>query len=181
MPLMPWQKFILNDMMKVDGKGNFRRKTNLLLIARQNGKTHLATMLILWNLVNGKRVVALSSSRLMALDTYRNVVHIIESNEFLRKQLNGKPRMANGQEHVSFKNGGRYEIVAATRDGARGRGAGWASKRRRPRQMSGPQRRPCSWSRRMWSRCLLDTGCRPRQPRRLWARSRPGRSPQGTG
>ena len=123
MPLMPWQKFVLDDMMKVNADGNFRRKTNLLLIARQNGKTHLATMLILWNLQNGKRVVALSSSRLMALDTYRNVIHIIESNDFLRKQLNGKPRMANGQEHVSFKNGGRYEIVAATRDGARGRNA----------------------------------------------------------
>ena len=123
MPLMPWQKFVLADMMKVDKAGMFRRKTNLLLIARQNGKTHLATMLILWNLVNGKRVVALSSSRLMALDTYRNVIYIIEHNEFLRKQLNGKPRMANGQEHVSFKNGGRYEIVAATRDGARGRNA----------------------------------------------------------
>lgn len=35
MPLMPWQKFVLEDMLKVDAKGNFRRRTCGLLVARQ--------------------------------------------------------------------------------------------------------------------------------------------------
>ena len=123
MPLMPWQKFVLEDMMRVDDAGMFKRKTNLLLVARQNGKTHLATMLIIWNLMQANRVVGMSSSRTMALDTFRNVVSIIENNEFLTKMMKGKPRMANGLEIIYFKNGGKYEIVAATRDGARGRNA----------------------------------------------------------
>ncbi len=32
---------VLRDMLSVDKDGKFIRKTNLLLIARQNGKTHL--------------------------------------------------------------------------------------------------------------------------------------------
>ena len=35
MPLMEWQKWVIDDMMKVDSEGNFRRKTCGLLVARQ--------------------------------------------------------------------------------------------------------------------------------------------------
>ena len=89
----------------------------------QNGKTHLARMRILWGLLNGERIVAMSSNRNMALDTFREVAYIIQTNEFLAEQLAHKPRLANGQEMITFKNGGRYEIVAATRDGSRGKTA----------------------------------------------------------
>jgi phage terminase large subunit-like protein len=119
--LMPWQKFVLNDMMKIDDEGNYRRKSNLLLISRQQGKTFLACLLIIYNLTQGKKCIALSSNRSMALDTFRNVVYLVEGNEELKEMLRGKPRLANGQERMLFKNGGSYEIVAATRDGARGR------------------------------------------------------------
>jgi hypothetical protein len=47
MPLLPWQEYVLEDMLKVDTQGNFQRKSNLLLCARQVGKTHLARMRIL--------------------------------------------------------------------------------------------------------------------------------------
>lgn len=123
MPLMPWQKWVVEDMMKIDDKGMFRRKTIGLLIARQNGKTHLARMRIIWGLLNGERIVAMSSNRNMALDNFREVAYIIQTNEFLAEQLAHKPRLANGQEMITFKNGGRYEIVAATRDGSRGKTA----------------------------------------------------------
>jgi len=123
MPLMDWQKWVVDDMMKIDDQGNFRRKTIGLLIARQNGKTHLARMRILWGLLNGERIVAMSSNRNMALDNFREVAFIIQQNEWLSEQLAHKPRLANGQEMITFKNGGRYEIVAATRDGSRGKTA----------------------------------------------------------
>ena len=123
MPLMPWQSYVLKDMMSVDKNGEFIRKTNLLLIARQNGKTHLASMRIIWGLMQGEKIIAMSSNRGMALDTFRNVAYLIEANDWLRSQLSHKPRMANGSEMITFTNGGRYEIVAATRDGSRGRTA----------------------------------------------------------
>ena len=123
MPLMPWQKWVFDDMLRVDNDGNFKRKLVGCLVARQNGKTHLARMRILWGLMRGERIIAMSSNRNMALDTFREVVYIIQTNDFLAEQLAHKPRLANGQEMITFKNGGRYEIVAATRDGSRGKTA----------------------------------------------------------
>lgn len=122
-PLLPYQKWILKDMMTVDDAGMFIRKSTLLLISRQQGKTFLASMRIIWGLTKGEKIVAMSSNRSMALDTFRNVVWIMENNDFLAAQMAHKPRMANGQEMIQMKNGGRYEIVAATRDGSRGRTA----------------------------------------------------------
>ena len=122
--LLPWQEHVLTDMLKVDSKGNWRRKTNLLLVARQNGKTHLARIRILAGLfIFGEmNIVAMSSNRSMALDTFRKVVDVIEDNVHLMAQVK-QIRVANGQESVELLSGARYEIVAATRDGSRGKTA----------------------------------------------------------
>jgi len=122
--LLPWQHHVLTDMLRVDAQGKFIRKTNLLLVARQSGKTHLARIRILAGLFlfGEMSIVAMSSNRAMALDTFRKVVDVIESTELLRTQLK-QVRVANGQESVELLNGARYEIVAATRDGSRGKTA----------------------------------------------------------
>ena len=124
MKLLPWQEYVLDDMLKVDKNDKWIRKTNLLLIARQNGKTHLARMRILAGLfVFGERsIVAMSSNRGMALDTFRKVCDVIEGNSLLAAQVK-QIRVANGQESIELLSGARYEIVAATRDGSRGKTA----------------------------------------------------------
>jgi phage terminase large subunit-like protein len=124
MPLLPWQEYVLKDMLTVDKKGDWVRKTNLLLIARQNGKTHLARMLILAHLLkwNSRNVLIMSSNRSMALDTFRQVAQVLESNDHLKgfvKQI----RYANGTESIEMLDGRRLDVVAATRDGSRGRTA----------------------------------------------------------
>jgi len=123
MPLMEWQKVILDDMLKVDDDGNFIRKTCGLLVARQNGKTHLARMRILAGLLWGEKILGISSDRGLALDTFLEVAAIIESNGFLADQLLGRIRFANGSESIKFKNGGTYTVAAATRGASRGRTA----------------------------------------------------------
>ena len=45
LPLLPWQDFVIRDMTSIDDEGMFIRKTNLVLCARQQGKTHLARMI----------------------------------------------------------------------------------------------------------------------------------------
>ena len=122
--LLPWQEYVLTDLLKVDKGGKWRRKTNLLLVARQNGKTHLARIRILAGLfIFGEmNIVAMSSNRGMALDTFRKVVDVIEDNPHLMAQVR-QIRVANGQESVELLSGARYEIVAATRDGSRGKTA----------------------------------------------------------
>jgi len=122
--LLAWQEYVLTDLLKVDKAGKWRRKTSLLLVARQNGKTHLARIRILAGLfVFGEmNIVAMSSNRGMALDTFRKVVDVIEDNPHLMAQVK-QIRVANGQESVELLSGARYEIVAATRDGSRGKTA----------------------------------------------------------
>jgi len=122
--LLPWQHHVLTDMLRVDKNNRFIRKTNLLLVARQSGKTHLARIRILAGLFlfEEMSIVAMSSNRAMALDTFRKVVEVIEATPQLRTQLK-QVRVANGQESVELLNGARYEIVAATRDGSRGKTA----------------------------------------------------------
>lgn len=120
-PLLPWQEFVLKDMLTIDKNGMWVRKTNLLLIARQNGKTHLARMLILAHLVKWNTdVLMMSSNRSMALDTFRQVANLLENNDHLKgfvKQI----RYANGTESIEMLSGARLDVVAATRDGSRGR------------------------------------------------------------
>ena len=121
MPLLPWQEFVLKDMLTVDKKGLWIRKTNLILVARQNGKTHLARMLILTHLLKwNTNVLIMSSNRSMALDTFRQVTHLLETNDHLKgfvKQI----RHANGTESIEMLAGARLDVVAATREGSRGR------------------------------------------------------------
>jgi phage terminase large subunit-like protein len=124
LPLIPWQRFVLQDLLSTDESDNWRKKTALVLVARQNGKTHLARMLILSHLFlwGSKNVLGMSSNRNMALDTFRQVAYTIEDNQFLKDQVR-QIRLANGQESISLLNGARYEIAAATRDAPRGKTA----------------------------------------------------------
>jgi phage terminase large subunit-like protein len=121
LPLLDWQHYILTDMLKIDSTGEFQRRTLGLLCSRQNGKTHIARMLILAHLFlwDSKMVIGMSSNRNMALDTFRQVANAIMDNDFLKDQVK-QIRYANGQESITTLKGNRYQIVAATRDGSRG-------------------------------------------------------------
>jgi len=123
-PLLDWQRWVLDDLLTIDNNGLFAKKSALLLVARQNGKTHLARMLILAHLFlwGSKNVLGMSSNRNMALDTFRQVAYTIEDNKELTKHVR-QIRLANGQECIALKTGARYEIAAATRDAPRGKTA----------------------------------------------------------
>jgi phage terminase large subunit-like protein len=123
-PLLPWQEFVINDMCTVDENNLFIRKTNLILCSRQQGKTHLARMVMLGHmfLFDSPNVLIMSSNRSMALDTFRQVCSAIENSDWMSKQIK-QIRYANGTESIELKNGNRLDVVAATRDGSRGRTA----------------------------------------------------------
>jgi phage terminase large subunit-like protein len=111
-------------MTSVDDENMFIKKTSLVLCARQQGKTHLARMMMLAHLYlfGSKNVIIMSSNRSMALDTFRQVAYAIEESSELNKQVK-QIRFANGTESIELKNGARLDVVAATRDGSRGRTA----------------------------------------------------------
>ena len=124
LPLLPWQEVICRDLLSVDEEGNFIRKSNLLLVARQSGKTHLARMLILAHLYRfeSRNVLMMAQNRAMALATFREIAYLIEAHPFLMAQTKAI-RFANGSESIELKSGARLDVVAATRDGSRGRTA----------------------------------------------------------
>jgi len=124
LPLLPWQDFIIRDMTTVDKNNMFIRRSNLCLTSRQQGKTHLARMMMLGHmfLFDSPNVLIMSSNRSMALDTFRQVAYAIEGSSELSKQVR-QIRYANGTESIELKNGNRLDVVAATRDGSRGRTA----------------------------------------------------------
>jgi phage terminase large subunit-like protein len=119
--LLPYQEYVLKDMLTVDKNDLFIRKLNLLLISRQNGKTFLARMLILTHLIKwGTDVLIMSSNRSMALETFRQVANALENNDHLKGMVK-QIRHANGTESIEMLSGARMDVVAATRDGSRGR------------------------------------------------------------
>ena len=124
-PLMPWQELIVKDFFSVDSKDKFIRRTGLLLVARQSGKSHLGRIMCLAHLFLFKspRVLIASSNRAMALVSFREMAYLIEGNDFLNCQVKAI-RYANGTESIELLpefGGGRIDVVAATRDGSRGR------------------------------------------------------------
>ncbi len=124
MPLIPWQRWVLDDLLTIDDEQMWVKRSGLILVSRQSGKTHLARMLILSHLFlwGSKNVLGMSSNRNMALDTFRQVAYAIEGSADLSRQVK-QIRYANGTESIELKNGHRLDVVAATRDGSRGRSA----------------------------------------------------------
>jgi len=127
-PLLAWQKLILDDMCGVDKDDMFIRKTSLLLVSRQSGKSHLARMRVLAGLFcfGEKDILIMSSNRSMAMKSFNIMADIIERNNFLRVQLKDGDvkkgiRRTNGDERIILATGAQIEVAAATSDGARGR------------------------------------------------------------
>ena len=124
MPLLPWQRWVLDDMMRVDAKGNYIRKLSLCLVSRQNGKSHLGRMRVIWGLFYGGETkhLIMSSNRATALMTFREIAWIIENAPHLKAGTKAI-RYANGGERIELLNGATLDLVSDTRDSSRGRTA----------------------------------------------------------
>ena len=118
-PLMPWQELVINESMKLKPDGRWAFPQVGILVARQQGKSHLMRLRILWGLVNGEPLQILSAHKLaVSLEHFNQVVDTIEQHDFLSSQLK-RIRRTNGQEEVQFNNGARFKVVA---NNAAGRG-----------------------------------------------------------
>jgi len=120
MPLLDWQRYVIDEASKVkDDK--FIHKTALFIVSRQNGKTHLLRMRILAGLFlwDQRLQIATAQNRDVALETFRQVVEVVDNYDWLRKRVRAVTR-SNGREEILLKNGSRYKIIAPSAGGARG-------------------------------------------------------------
>jgi phage terminase large subunit-like protein len=122
--LMPYQEFILKDMMSVDKKNSYRRKTCLLLISRQNGKSHLGRVRVIWGMFYGgeKKLLIMSANRATSLMLFREIAWTIESTPEL-KAMTKAIRYANGGERIELLNGATLDVISDNSSSPRGRTA----------------------------------------------------------
>jgi phage terminase large subunit-like protein len=122
--LMPYQKFILNQMLMVNKKNQYRIKTALLLISRQNGKSHLGRVRVIWGMFYGgeKKVIIMSANRATSLMLFREIAWIIESTPEL-KAMTKAIRYANGGERIELLNGSTLDVISDNSSSPRGRTA----------------------------------------------------------
>lgn len=100
-PLLPHQKFLMDEALTIQPNGKWARSTVGAIMARQNGKTHALRMRILAGIyVFGERnIIAISQSRMLSLDTFRQVVDMAEGTSWTRKRIKRVSR-TNGQEEL---------------------------------------------------------------------------------
>jgi len=121
---MPYQKFVLNQMLMVNKKNQYRIKTALLLISRQNGKSHLGRVRIIWGMFYGgeKKLIIMSANRATSLMLFREIAWIIESTPEL-KAMTKAIRYANGGERIELLNGATLDVISDNSSSPRGRTA----------------------------------------------------------
>jgi phage terminase large subunit-like protein len=122
--LMPYQKFVLNQMLMVDKKNQYRIKTALLLISRQNGKSFLGRVRVIWGMFYGgeKKIIIMSANRATSLMLFREIAWTIESTPEL-KAMTKAIRYANGGERIELLNGATLDVISDNSSSPRGRTA----------------------------------------------------------
>lgn len=122
-PLDPWEEWaaIHAGELLADGRPRFRYL--LVIVARQNGKTHLLKVLSLfWLFVERWRLILGTSSNLdYAKESWEAAVQHAEDNEELGPKIapRGGVRRTNGEQTLTTTDRCRYKIAAANRKGGR--------------------------------------------------------------
>jgi hypothetical protein len=125
-PLDPWQQWLVIHLgeMLADGRPRFRQV--LVIVARQNGKTHLCKVLALfWLFIERWPLVFGTSTNLeQAKEAWEAAVELAEATPVLVALMPRFPkhkRIGNGQQVVATVDRCRYKIGAADRKGGRGK------------------------------------------------------------
>ena len=118
--LMEWQRFVCIHGHKVRPDGRWAHSELGLIMARQQGKSTLMMLRILTGMfVWGEGLQLASAHRLTtSLETFRQIVGLIETNPRLEKEVK-KIRWQHGAEEIELF-GNRRFVVKAANNAARG-------------------------------------------------------------
>lgn len=119
-PLDPWQEWVVIHAGELLPDGRPRFRTVLILVARQQGKTHLLKVLSLyWLFVECQRLILSTSTNLdYAREVWQAACEMAEANDQLG-DLVADIRRANGEQALVTVDGCRYKIAASNRKGGR--------------------------------------------------------------
>jgi hypothetical protein len=120
----PWQDWLLLHAGELLPDGRPRFKTVLVLVARQNGKTHVLVALALWwTFVDALPMILGTSTKLdYAKESWFKAVELAERAPGLKGLVPARRRswvrLANGEQEYTI-NGSRYKIAPANEEGGR--------------------------------------------------------------
>lgn len=122
--LMPWQRWLLKHALELLPDGTFRFRKVILLVARQNGKSFLLQILILWRMyLDGCHLTIGTAQNLdVAEEVWQGAVEMAEDIPVLAERIaeQGGVVRVNGKKTLKLQTGERYKVAAASRRGGRG-------------------------------------------------------------
>lgn len=119
--LMPWQELAIMEGCRYDpASGKFAARRTGIMVARQQGKSHLMRMRLLAGMfLWGETWVSMAQNRGLALEQFERAVELVEATDWLRRKVK-RVSKTNGKEALELKSGERWVVVAATKEGPRG-------------------------------------------------------------
>jgi hypothetical protein len=122
-PLDPWQRFAAIHAGELLPDGRPRFLVILILVARQQGKTELLVILVLfWMFIEERRLVLGTSTNLSyAVESWEKAVELAEACDALAEDIppKGGVRRVNGENTLKTIYKSRYKIAASNRKGGR--------------------------------------------------------------
>lgn len=123
---MPWQWLsvrAVHSRQKVNewGERLWTHRDVVIECTRQQGKTLLIVLIVLWRLSKyGRRIVYTAQRASTAKDVYERTVTVINRVPSLKRRLAAKPSWSAGRGEIRFRNGGRCEFGPRSQDFGRG-------------------------------------------------------------
>lgn len=120
-PLLPWQRWAAIHAMELNPDGSYRFRKVLIIVGRQNGKSHLKRAVSLWRMYMEPRSVILGVAQevKLARKQWNFCQEAIHDAPDLENEWGGV-RNVNGDEYFWLQNGSEYAIGAASRKSGRG-------------------------------------------------------------
>lgn len=112
--LLPWQKWLAIHAHKYHPEtGRYAHPLVTCVVARQNGKTSIMKARILMGLFEWNNPLQIGTAHRLttSLETFRDLVNIIEENQGLASQVK-RIRWAHGSEEILTLHGTRYMVKA---------------------------------------------------------------------
>ncbi|MCI0543029.1 MAG: terminase [Actinobacteria bacterium] len=119
--LWPWERWLLIHALELLPNGEFRFRTIILLVARQNGKSLILAILSLWWMYVFGRPLTIGTAQNLdvAEEQWAVAVELASSNPELAREIAHVDR-TNGKKALRLVGGQRYKVAASSRRGGRG-------------------------------------------------------------
>jgi hypothetical protein len=118
---LPWQRWLLIHALELRRDGNFRFRTIIVLVARQNGKTCIVEVKNLWKMfvLQVPLIISTAQDLDVAEESWDKAVEIVESIAELDAEKKHVDK-TNGKKTLRLTNGSRWKPKAAGRRPGRG-------------------------------------------------------------